>query len=285
MLGILRETTTQIERTGSPCGWLTLGGWFPPSCSLTSPPPTGHREKIRLKSLWVEIKTGRWLNNYHYRQNRLDLGKFNLLQIKSRVGWWETKICTLLLPRLNFTCSFLALLPAPLQDPQGHGEHGQHIRVPLCYSFFLKLFPCSSVGPSHGLESLRAHPYAPLWSLQWLQGIFTQVPGAPPFPTPLRAHRAVTHIFPSLPDNIFPYLTQTVPKAPPRWLQGSAVPWGGWVGAAGASCVWQRTALVTPHRGALQTLGTYTPYQNGHFCFVKAKTVLSFDLLHFPLEK
>lgn len=52
---------------------------------------TGHGEKVRWNSSWVEIKPGRLLINYYHRQNRLHMGKIKS-PIKNGVGWCEIKI-------------------------------------------------------------------------------------------------------------------------------------------------------------------------------------------------
>jgi len=43
-------------------------------------------EKIKQKSTWVKMKTGRLLTNYRHWQNILDLREIHLLPIKNRVG-------------------------------------------------------------------------------------------------------------------------------------------------------------------------------------------------------
>lgn len=58
--------------------WLTAR--HPPSCSGAFPSSTGHGEKTRWKSSWIEIKTGSTLSDYHHRQNRLE--DINLLPVK-----------------------------------------------------------------------------------------------------------------------------------------------------------------------------------------------------------
>lgn len=59
---------------------LTMVGWpwpaarpHPAALSL----PLLHGMRNRMESSWVEIKAGRWLTNYHYKQNRFNLGKIN----------------------------------------------------------------------------------------------------------------------------------------------------------------------------------------------------------------
>lgn len=129
--------------------------------------------------------------------------------------------------------------------------------APLCHFFHLTLFHHSSAGLSYRLQSFRIicssmYPLCP----QFLQGlppsstmVFQKLqvnlcPGTwstfPPFPPLLL-------IMPSLPSglgallltliphppllgNIWPFLTQAFPKAPPSWLTGSFVPCGGLIG-------------------------------------------------------
>lgn len=50
-----------------------------PSCSLTPPSHQWKKGERRWKSLWIKKKTGRTLINYNHRQNRLYLGKINLI--------------------------------------------------------------------------------------------------------------------------------------------------------------------------------------------------------------
>ena len=64
----------------------------------------------------------------------------------------------LLVPRPNFTTSFLTLLPAPCpkQCRETRKRYcSQSITLCVCHSFLLTLFSCSSVGHLLGMESLR----------------------------------------------------------------------------------------------------------------------------------
>jgi len=66
----------------------------------------------KIKSLWIQIRTGRSLTNYHRGQNRLGLGKSNLLP--TEIGLDSDKQGqklkplprTLLFPGLSFTPSW-----------------------------------------------------------------------------------------------------------------------------------------------------------------------------------
>lgn len=76
-----------------------------------------------------------------------------------------------LLPKINFTSWFPVFLHPPHQATQagwGNGGCGQSMAFSLYCSFFLTLFPCSIVGPSHGLQFLQVKP-ALVWPLQGLQ--------------------------------------------------------------------------------------------------------------------
>ena len=53
--------------------------------------------------------------------------------------------------RLNFT--LLPLLPASQCSGARNGHCGQSVTVPLCLSFVLTSLPCSSMGPSQGIQS------------------------------------------------------------------------------------------------------------------------------------
>ena len=58
------------------CGGLTLAGCqVPTKAALSLPSTAGQGRENIMKGLWVEIRTGRSLSNYHHEQNRLDLGK------------------------------------------------------------------------------------------------------------------------------------------------------------------------------------------------------------------
>lgn len=62
-------------------GWLWLAAKHPPSRSRSAA-SRGQGDKIGLKSLWVEMKAGTSLSDYHHGQNGLYMGKTNLLTIK-----------------------------------------------------------------------------------------------------------------------------------------------------------------------------------------------------------
>lgn len=100
-------------------------------------------------------------------------------------------------------------------------QHGP-LHVPLGNTSSIMVF-------SRGCSSLKhLLPFLQL-SSQGLQGCFC-------------------HIFSrsSLPGSTLPFLTHTLPKAPPPWLQGSAVPRGGSVGTI---CAQHGAARAAPHRG------------------------------------
>lgn len=80
-----------------------------------------------------------------------------------------------LYPRLHFTPSFPTLLPPP-RAVLGHWGEDQHTAVPLCSSFLLRVFSCSSMGPLHR-SLLLQDKTAPAWTLlhraRFLQGVPT----------------------------------------------------------------------------------------------------------------
>lgn len=65
------------------------------------------------KTSWVEIKTGRFLTNYHHRQNRLGWNSFNLLLIKMELNS-EKQRQKKLKQHLPFTPCFFPGSPSPL---------------------------------------------------------------------------------------------------------------------------------------------------------------------------
>ena len=67
------------------CGGLTVAGrQVPTKAALSLPSSAGQGRENEMKGSWVEIRTGRSLSNYHYQQNRLDVGKkINLIYYQS----------------------------------------------------------------------------------------------------------------------------------------------------------------------------------------------------------
>jgi len=109
--------------------WLLELGQLPDThpAALHSSSSTGQRERVRLKGLWVQIKTERSLTNNHHRQNKLDLGKTVFISCQSKQVWvvknkYKFKQYLPLLPRLNFTPSF----PTPLIPPPQVAETKQN---------------------------------------------------------------------------------------------------------------------------------------------------------------
>lgn len=135
----------------------------------------------------------------------------------------------------------------------GIGGCGQPMTAPLFLSYLRALFPFSIAGPSHGLQSFRinllrcgismgcssfrACPPSPAWSppgaageslLGCLENLLCSS-----F-SDFSVCRAVSHTFSpcsSLPGSVLHFLTQAFHRVPPSCLRGSAVPYGGWVGA------------------------------------------------------
>lgn len=190
--------------------------------------------------------------------------------------------------------SFLTPL-LPFQALQGDGAR----TAPLCQSFLLILFSRSSIGPSLGLQLLMVNLLQNVLSRGFLQGMFTCL------------------IMVSLGAAGDPYWGFWVTSSPSTFSL-EAVSWtflltlhcqalfcpsshrlsrGSTTVAVGFKCALQwdcqshfKSTVSSPHRRcpplpSCQCLGTCTWYKNGHFWFVKAKTLQSFYLLHFPLEK
>jgi len=67
------------------CGGLTLAGCQVPTKATRSllSSAGGQQRENTMKGSWVEMRTGRWLSNYHHRQNRLDSGKINFIYYQS----------------------------------------------------------------------------------------------------------------------------------------------------------------------------------------------------------
>lgn len=82
------------------CSRLTLAGCLMPTQPLSQSPFSMRQggEEIRWRSSWVETKTGRSLSSYHRVQNRLGVGKINLLPGKTELpglGWCAVFLCSL----------------------------------------------------------------------------------------------------------------------------------------------------------------------------------------------
>ena len=74
-IAVIQLTSLKLPNT-SVVWWVDLGwlpGAHPAAVSLPLLSRTGGENMM--KSLWVEIRTGRTLTNYHHAQNRLNLGK------------------------------------------------------------------------------------------------------------------------------------------------------------------------------------------------------------------
>jgi len=83
-------------------------------------------------------------------------------------------------------------------------------------------------------------------------GIPAQVPGAPPPPPPPsspRARRAVSHILPSPPSRVLPFLTRTLPRCRHSGCRAGPWPAAGPLKLAGTGCVRHGAAPAAPHRG------------------------------------
>lgn len=122
-------------------------------------------QKIRQKSSWAKIKTGRSLTSYCQRENRCNLGKknyLNLFPIKVDLDGGKQKLNTLPSPWLLFPASTslfhsqLLYLPA-LTGVRGWGNRGVRIS-PWQIISPLMLFPCSSLSsPGTAGNSVQAH--------------------------------------------------------------------------------------------------------------------------------
>ena len=90
-LGHSDDEMTEFSILG--CGGLTPAGCqVPTKAALSLPSSTGQGRENITKRSWVEIRTGRSLSSYLYRQNRLDLGKLVYYQSnQSRIMRNKTK--------------------------------------------------------------------------------------------------------------------------------------------------------------------------------------------------
>lgn len=111
---------------------------------------------------------------------------------------------------------------------QGDREWGysESITVPLCHSFFLMLFPCSSMDPLHGLQLLSEEP-APTWAGHGLQiiqsiSIFPCIVSS----TWSRFTPSLILVFAGL-FLPLPFPKYVFPEAPLALLVGTAVSCGG----------------------------------------------------------
>lgn len=103
----------------------------------------------------------RSFSSYCHWPSRLDWGETNLFPIKideKQIFFFffrnqNNAFPPALIPRLNFSPSLLTLLP-PI--PEWCRRMGSMLSLlqPLCSSFLLKPFPCSSVGSSMGCSPL-----------------------------------------------------------------------------------------------------------------------------------
>lgn len=151
----------------SVAGSLWLEARYPPKRSVTHLLSwIGDRKYNKKLESWDRGRERSHIS-YHHGQNKLDLGKINLLPIKNRFGCWETKRKSkTLFPTPSFSQVFyfilLTLIPPPCPVVQGNGGCGQSVTIPLCWSFLLTLFGCSSVGPSHWQQSVKCSNMGPL---------------------------------------------------------------------------------------------------------------------------
>lgn len=141
---------------------LKLPGHQVPTKPLShSTSSAGQREKIK-KRMWVEIRTGKSLTIYCHRQNRICLGKINLLPINNRVGQWglKTKLKT---PYFQHPSSqaqlqslFFCLLPSLPRRRRGLGLQS----VQNVFSL-LSFFPEPAWGSSWPLSEATPAPHPP----------------------------------------------------------------------------------------------------------------------------
>lgn len=164
-------------------GWMCWNdlGWLPDAhqADVSLLLRTGGKNEI--KNLWAERRTGRSLVNFCQVQNRLSLGKINLLQISNRVGQWEIRAklktssshCLFFFPG---STSLLNSLPPPLQAAQENDGCDQFITSWLCSSSHALVCGSShktqssmscSAWVSHGPQLLQEPD--PVWPLHKLQ--------------------------------------------------------------------------------------------------------------------
>lgn len=153
--------------------WHWLADRCPPSQTLIPPPEQDRRrKKIGRNSLWVEIKAERAFTSYHQRQNRLNLGKTNLLPFNNQAGWWETKKKTAstlpytLLSSQALLHSFISRYstsPTPsCLEGMGNRGCGEFTTVCLCHAFLF-----SASGLLHGMQPFP--PAAVLREQRWCE--------------------------------------------------------------------------------------------------------------------
>jgi len=156
-IGIRQEQTSIVSCSMDDCSELTLAGsWCPSSDFFTRPLQQDRGRKYERK-----VHRSRWWKGDHSPiiiTGKIDSawGKiFNLLPFPTGTGGY------------------------------GLGDCGQSITSPLCCSFHLTFFPCSSVDPSRGLQSFTInllqpghsticssfakYPPAPAWGPPWLR--------------------------------------------------------------------------------------------------------------------
>jgi len=124
----------------SPCGGLTLAGHQVPTKAAPSlPSSAGQGRENTTKGSWVERGTGKSLSNCCHGQNRISLGKINLLPIKSESKLMRNKNKSKkhLSPTSWAQLHSWLLCLLPLPRGTGNGGYSQFITHCLCRSFLL----------------------------------------------------------------------------------------------------------------------------------------------------
>lgn len=130
---------------------------------------TGHGEKVRWKSSWVEINPGRLLINYYHRQNRLSMGKISLSPTKNGARWWETKTKLRSSPpqpsSQAYSIPSFSTPSSPPCDDWENGDWSQCITAPVGCSFFT-IFSAPACGPFHGIVLHKLFQHRPSHRVQ-----------------------------------------------------------------------------------------------------------------------
>lgn len=113
-------------------------------------------DKMEDKEDHLYLKIQKLLKNWHFVRIVNEWLCGTLFKSRSKIGWWETKtkFTTPYIPVFPGSTSFLPPNCSEWCRRTGNGSSGQFIILCLCHSP-LMMFPCFSMGPSHGMQSFR----------------------------------------------------------------------------------------------------------------------------------
>ena len=156
-------------------GWPWPTARWPPGCCLQCSSSARQGERIRRKSSWVKIKTGRSFTSYCHGQNRLALREKNLLPIKIDLNCKKQrqKLKQYLLPTLFFQAQLHSYILKSSTSPVPWGV-GNGCSQPVTDRLCLSVSPSSSHF-SPAPESVLSTDYCPsdklasAWALHGLQ--------------------------------------------------------------------------------------------------------------------